>query len=549
MSSAGIPARNVAACRRWIEALAARGVTRYCVCAGSRNAAWVGVLTAASSLEVYSFFEERSAAFFALGWAKREGAPVAIVTTSGTAAAELLPALIESHYASVPLVAVTADRPARYRGTGAPQSIEQKNLFGDYVGAHLDLDATSAADLASWDGTRSLHLNLAFEEPLIDEALPEALTFEGLESDAAGASAPGPSGGGHPVGAGTAILHQAAETVETFLALARRPLVILGALDAADRPGVVQGLRKLGAPIYAESLSGLRESPELASLILQSGERVLRKELPDAVLRIGGVPTLRFWRDLEADLAALPVLSVSPQPFAGLTRGQLLRMSPGALLAEVEPKRISWPEIFALDAERALKLKELFFREPTSEPGLLHALSRTIPEKSRVYLGNSLPIREWDLSAHRRSRGIECGANRGANGIDGQLSTFFGFCEAGASNWAILGDLTLLYDLASPWVLPQLLESLQFQIVVINNRGGRIFRRVSSLKSVEPRLREEFFENPHELRFEDWAKMWKLGYVSWERVGPEGPASARGVIELRPDPAATERFWQAYESI
>lgn len=535
---------NVEASRRWIEALAARGVTRYCVCAGSRNAAWVGVLTAASSLEVYSFFEERSAAFFALGWARREGAPVAIVTTSGTAAAELLPALIESHYSSTPLVAVTADRPARYRGTGAPQSIEQKNLYGDYVGACVDLEATSPADLSPWDGTRSLHLNLCFEEPLIDEALPEELAIEVDEKTSRPRAAPNAS-----TSALSAQTGEAAAKVEKFLGAARRPLVILGALEPADRAGVVQGLQKLGAPIYAESLSGLREAPELASLVLQSGERILRKERPDAVLRIGGVPTLRFWRDLEADLASLPVLSVTAQPFAGLTRGELLQMSPGAVLGEIEPTSITWPEIFSLDSARALRLKELFFAEPTSEPGLLHAFSRTIPEKARVYLGNSLPIREWDLAAHRRPRGIECGANRGANGIDGQLSTFLGFCREGASNWAILGDLTVLYDLSAPWVLPQLLESLELQIVIINNGGGRIFRRVSSLKSVEPRLREEFFENPHGLRFEDWAKMWKLGYVCWERVGPEGPASTRGVIELRPDAAATERFWKAYENI
>jgi len=138
---------NLAKARAVIEEARVAGVREMCVCSGSRNAPLLAVLSH-SDLKLWTFVDERSAAFFALGRMKLLGAPVAVVTTSGTAAAELLPALVEAHYSGLPLVVITADRPARFRGTGAPQAIEQVNLFGVY-------------------GTR--HINIEFDEPLIDE--------------------------------------------------------------------------------------------------------------------------------------------------------------------------------------------------------------------------------------------------------------------------------------------------------------------------------------------------------------------------------------------
>ncbi|HEV7571931.1 MAG TPA: thiamine pyrophosphate-binding protein, partial [Thermoanaerobaculia bacterium] len=141
---------NIAEARRVIEQACALGATDFCVCAGSRNAPLLAVL-AGSDLRIYSFVDERAAAFFALGRAKLTGRPAAVVTTSGTAVAELLPAAIEAHYSGTPLILITADRPARYRGTGAPQSIEQEEIFGVYARGSVT------------------HINVEFDEPLIDE--------------------------------------------------------------------------------------------------------------------------------------------------------------------------------------------------------------------------------------------------------------------------------------------------------------------------------------------------------------------------------------------
>jgi 2-succinyl-5-enolpyruvyl-6-hydroxy-3-cyclohexene-1-carboxylate synthase len=150
---------NIARARALIETVRSEGVTTFSVCAGSRNSPLLAVLGGSSGVEVLSFVDERSAAFFAIGRSKRDGRPAAVVTTSGTAVAELLPATIEAYYASIPLVLITADRPARYRGTGAPQCIEQDGIFGLYAATTLD----------RWSRRAPLHLNVEFDEPLIDE--------------------------------------------------------------------------------------------------------------------------------------------------------------------------------------------------------------------------------------------------------------------------------------------------------------------------------------------------------------------------------------------
>ncbi|HEX8169620.1 MAG TPA: thiamine pyrophosphate-binding protein [Thermoanaerobaculia bacterium] len=140
-----------------IDAVVAAGARDFCVCAGSRNSPLLAVLGTRGDVALYSFVDERSAAFFALGRIKRDERPVAVVTTSGTAVAELLPATIEGHYSGLPLILISADRPARFRGTGAPQSIEQVGLFGVYAETALE----------SWSRARPLHLNIEFDEPLL----------------------------------------------------------------------------------------------------------------------------------------------------------------------------------------------------------------------------------------------------------------------------------------------------------------------------------------------------------------------------------------------
>jgi 2-succinyl-5-enolpyruvyl-6-hydroxy-3-cyclohexene-1-carboxylate synthase len=506
-----------------ITALAEAGVATWCVCPGGRNAPLVVVLEHARGTSTLSFHDERSAAFFALGRARATGAPVAVVTTSGTAAAELLPAAVEAHYAGLPLVLVTADRPPRYRGTGSPQAIEQVDLFGDYAPTVFDGAAdTDRLDLSEWNGRQPVHVNICFDEPLTVGDAPTLALVPASPPQRVPTATPAP--------------------LLALLRHARRPLVLLGPLDATDHAGVRGFTVRLGAPVFAEAASGLREDAAIAHLRIGSGERALRSAGFDAVVRIGGVPTLRLWRDLEG-LRDVPVCSVHRTPFPGLTRGTHLEAQPGRLLDAITPEAIAdaaWRDaLLAHDRGRQTALEALWTTHPRAEPAMFRALSALVPTGSLVYLGNSLPIREWDLAAVATSGPWTIGVSRGANGIDGQMSTFFGMCAPGREHWALVGDLTTLYDLGAPWVLPQLATG-PIRIVVINNGGGQIFRRLFPY----PELRNE-----HGVTFGRWAEMWGLAYRKWDEVPRDGALPDRVVIELTPDAAATDACWQAYDRL
>jgi 2-succinyl-5-enolpyruvyl-6-hydroxy-3-cyclohexene-1-carboxylate synthase len=505
---------NIAEARRVIEQACAFGASDFCVCAGSRNAPLLAVL-GTLDLRLFSFVDERSAAFFALGRTKLTGQPTAVVTTSGTAVAELLPAAVEAHYSGTPLIFITADRPARYRGTGAPQAIEQESIFGVYAG-----------------GTAVVHINVEFDEPLIDETVCHPERSEG----------PGRVGGAmnrraamtRPVGVlpGSVSPRPSAQVPR----YARddtwgKPILLIGGLRDRDRGAVRVFAKNLNAPIYAEPLSGLREDPALKHLLITAGERMIVRGGFDGVIRIGNVPTLRFWRDLDESRRDMPLVSFSALPFTGCSHGEVYPID--ALPVDVTPRERD-ERFFADDRECAAAIAGILDDEPLSELAMVRALSQTIPADARVYLGNSLPVREWDLAATREPRGFVIEANRGANGIDGQLSTFFGQCDPSRPNVCVIGDLTAIYDSNAPWIVPQLDPGLDFRIVIINNGGGRIFGRVPSLRNLDAATRERIIENVHGIRFDHWSAMWGIE----DRV-----------TELRPDAEASARAWKRYDAL
>jgi 2-succinyl-5-enolpyruvyl-6-hydroxy-3-cyclohexene-1-carboxylate synthase len=309
------------------------------------------------------------------------------------------------------------------------------------------------------------------------------------------------------------------------------PLVILSGLHESERTAVRDFATKLNAPIYTEPLSGLREDPALAHLLITAGERMIGRGDFDGVIRIGNVPTLRFWRDLDESRRDLPLISFSALPFTGCSRGEVFPLE--ALPSDITPCERD-ERFFNDDRDRAAAIAQILDEEPASELAMFRSLSQSIPPNARVYLGNSLPIREWDLAAIREPRGFEIAANRGANGIDGQLSTFFGQCDPGRSNICIIGDLTAIYDSNAPWIVPQLDAAIDWRIVIINNGGGRIFSRVPSLRKLNASMRERIIENAHALRFDHWAAMWGIE----DRV-----------TELRPDAEASRRAWSRYDAL
>ena len=517
-----------------VKSLVEGGVSEFVVCAGARNAPLIKVLNSISGIRVYNFFEERSAGFFALGCIKRTGRPVAVVTTSGTAAAELLPAIIEGHHSSLALVAVTADRPMRFRTSGAPQAIDQVGLYSHFVGRSWDFQSSVdfELDLDYSPKNTPLHINVSFEEPLLDQDVSiRNLKIGEIQKRSKGFSPDEKS------------------FVDKFWKIVEHPLVIVGALSSSLIESVTEELLRLGAPVYLETSSRLLGESKLNRLRIRGGEMVLSHWIDrgwaDGVLRIGSVPTAKIWRLLDTVRCDIPVLSASESIFSGLAREKnpavnieaylMYASGPGRKDCHQIPSEVSqW------GLERESRLLSLIEQLPLSEPSWFLRLQQQTSLNSLLFLGNSMPIRYWDLvGGTHEKHSNEVYSSRGANGIDGQMSTFLGCTKEGVENVCVLGDLTTLYDLSAPWVVRQLSQR-SIHIFVINNGGGQIFKQIFDDKN---------FENSHNLKFENWAKMFDAKYFKWQELSDVShlPKNSLNIIEVVPNNAQTEKFWSLYK--
>lgn len=512
--------RNLQLSLRTLDAVLSSGVREFCVCAGARNAPFVAQLEATEGVRMFPFFDERAAAFFALGRIRDLNRPVAVVMTSGTAVAETLPAVIEAYYQGLPLMVISADRPSRFRGTGAPQSIEQVGLFSSYVEKCLDLEGEAPIELAAWSGLRPLHLNLCLEEP-------------------AGLQPTSPLTAPELPARRPASFHAPSSQIHTL----SKPVVIVGPLQNDEKQAVQDFLNQNEVPFVAEGPSGLELEPSTWRRRILCPEKTLplgfQSQVLGSVLRLGGVPTMRFWRDLEERFAQIPVTACSNAGFSGLSRP----VTQFRGLQDLPTFRILDPMSFAFldrDQETFERLLILLQKYPRAEASLVREFALAAHEDS-IYLGNSLPVREWDLvSGDLPARDVW--ANRGANGIDGQISSFLGWTQGpGRTAWALLGDLTTLYDLSAPWIT-KALAPRERRLVIINNFGGQIFK---------PMFKRDLFLNRHELHFEAWARMWGWSYLSSEdgAVFNSASFSHEQIIELRPDEKSSDFFNQEWRAL
>ncbi|OFZ31703.1 MAG: 2-succinyl-5-enolpyruvyl-6-hydroxy-3-cyclohexene-1-carboxylic-acid synthase [Bdellovibrionales bacterium RIFCSPHIGHO2_01_FULL_40_29] len=502
-------------CQNVFEFLKQVGTEHIIVCAGARNAPLV-IHLETEKFHTIHYFEERSASFFALGLIKKTGKPVAVMTTSGTAVAELLPATVEAFYQGLPLILVTADRPKAYRNSGAPQSINHVGMFSHYVEQTFDWDGQPPATEHTTRLQKPIHLNVCFDEPLIDDSsLKPNLKVSVLHSHA------------NPI------------APKSVLSTLKKPLVIVSELAPLQKNEVIEFLKKLKAPVYLEALSQLRGHSDLNSYRIDVSDVVVKKLIEtnvcDSVIRIGGIPTLRFWRDLEFKFKDVPVINFTNLPFSGLSR---LSQTYQLQLENVMVPPILESNLKTLPSLENLKA-ELFEKFPLSEPAMVFELSKKV-EKDPLYLGNSLPIREWDLFARACGGEQLISANRGANGIDGQISTYLGWALPQLQpTWCFIGDLTALYDLAA---LGMVSGSGKKNMVIMNNFGGQIFNRV---------FNNDRFINSHRVEFEMLAKMWGWNYLKITTVPDFDRLSlleSFSIIEIQPDSEQTKHFWSAWDA-
>jgi 2-succinyl-5-enolpyruvyl-6-hydroxy-3-cyclohexene-1-carboxylate synthase len=564
------PNRNILWAETLVEELVAQGVEAACVAPGSRSTPLVVALADHPDVRIYSVLDERSAAYFALGRG-RAGAPTAVVTTSGTATANLHPAVMEADRGRVPLLAVTADRPPELHDSGANQTVDQTKLYGDAVRWFRELaepepDArklrslrTSAARAvaeATGPPAGPVHLNVPFRKPLepveVDGDVPADLT------DRAPRGAEGRDGPYVRTARGAPTLEDAVvDDVAAALAEAERPLLVAG---PADPPGDgVEAMATLAAdvdaPLLADPLSGLRfgahvpEAPVIGAYDAAIAADALPD--PDVVLRVGASPTSKPLREY---LAAADARQFLVDPAGGWREAEfaatdLLAAAPDRLVATLA-ERLSrerdrtWTDRFRavgdahwdrLDGAR----DELF------EGGLLADVASLAPDPATLVVSNSMPVRDLDRFGRPRDADLRVLGNRGTSGIDGVTSTALGAGSATDDPLVLVtGDLAYYHDMNGLLSLSRC--DVDATVVLINNDGGGIFHMLP-IEDFDPPFTDQF-RTPHGLEFAPTGDIYDLSFRRAEsrsafRTAFEHAADAEGtqVIEVRTDAADSHR--------
>ncbi len=519
---------NFAVAGTLMEELVRSGVSQLCLCPGSRSAPLALAAGRCEGLRVWTHLDERSAGFFALGLARAGVGPVALVCTSGTAAANFLPAVVEASLARLPLLVLTADRPAELRGWGAPQTIDQVGLYGSHVRwfaeapcpepgaaalAHARALACRAAATAAGPPAGPVHLNLPFREPL-------APTADGVGAGAHGAALHGRAGQAW-LRRSTGRRQPAPETLSAAfeaVAAAHRGVVLCGPSDDPDLPGALAELgRAAGFPVLAEPLGQLRSGPHVGrGPLLGCGDALLRDpdfaaaQAPDLILRFGPPPTSKACQryvDLHAD-APLWLVSGSEEWADPSHRAARVVHADPVALCEALTRRLSeaaegrprsaWLDAwFAADARARHAIANCIEKqERLLEPQLVRELAAALPEGATLFASNSMPVREVDAFLPLSSRRLRVLANRGANGIDGIPSTALGVAAAGAGPVVLLtGDLALLHDLGG--LLSARRLGLDLVVVAIQNDGGGIFEQLPVADAVPRSEFEALFALSH----------------------------------------------------
>jgi 2-succinyl-5-enolpyruvyl-6-hydroxy-3-cyclohexene-1-carboxylate synthase len=480
--------------------------------------------------------DERSAAFVALGLGLARSAPAVVVCTSGTAAAELHPAVVEAHQARVPLLVVTTDRPPELRDVGAPQTIDQTHLFGRAVRRFVDPGVPDEAGSSSWRslGARvvadslapvpgPVHLNLPFREPLVGEAgsLPP-----GRRGERSWHRHPAPASP-DPLDAGT------------FAdALAGRRGVILAGYGVEDPAGVHRLAARLRWPVLADPRSGARlprtETVSHADALLRVPSFAERVR-PEVVLRLGDLPASKVVGTWLAGLDAwqVGVHGAGAWSDPDRTLGGLVTAPPGAWCAAVagaldgdgsaaaEPWLRRWCAADAAAAEAIGTV--LAAQRGITEPAAARAVLAALPDDAALVVSSSMPVRDVEWYGAPRDR-VRVLANRGANGIDGVTSTAVGVALAGAPTACLVGDLAFLHDSNGLWGLAD--RAVDLVVVVVDNAGGGIFSFLPQATALPADQFERFWGTPHRVDLPGLVRAHGLAVAEPESAGELGRAVA-----------------------
>ncbi|UJF19949.1 2-succinyl-5-enolpyruvyl-6-hydroxy-3-cyclohexene-1-carboxylic-acid synthase [Vibrio sp. SS-MA-C1-2] len=513
-----------------LEVLVRQGVSDICIAPGSRSTPLTLEAQQQQKLTIHTHFDERGLGFFALGLAKRTQRPVAIVVTSGTAVANLLPAIVESGLTREKLIALTADRPVELVGCGANQAIQQQGIFSSHVTSDIYLPTPSLDISPRWLLTTleqalseqqqqggSIHINCAFPEPLYGEEDAFTDYLKPIQ---------------HWLKGNASYCHKVKHAVcdaqpeSNFWH--KRGVIIVGQIDAEDQQPIMTLAKQLGWPLLVDPQSGISSLWHYSDLWLQNNEAYEQLNKAEVVLQLGcRLVSKRALQFIEHRQAEIDSSADNQHQNYWLISTQSGRLDPHHLaLTQVESSPITWIE--QLDFQQsALKMKNsgwadtlLPFIEQVEQINQQQLLSfdkltelvvakvtpKLLGENCTLFIGNSLIVRLLDMVASIDLPKVY--SNRGASGIDGLIATSAGVSAGDDDPICIMiGDTSLLYDLNSLALLRQ--QHKPIVVIVTNNDGGAIF----DLLPVPHEQKQSLYQMPHGLQFKDAASMFGLDYL------------------------------------
>jgi 2-succinyl-5-enolpyruvyl-6-hydroxy-3-cyclohexene-1-carboxylate synthase len=561
--------RNYAFSEAFVDELARSGLRHVCICPGSRSTPLVMSLAQRPRIKVWVHLDERSAAYFALGMSRTLDEPVAVISTSGTAAANFFPAVVEAHYSHAPILIVTADRPPELWEWGANQTIDQSRMYGGHAKWSLNMAspevtldllryvremACRALSTAVQSPAGPVHINFPFGEPLVPENVPDDIpehifagTQDAWDGRKQGRAYTDVQNGRRSVS------REKVKELAGDIRTVRNGIIVCGPQDDPDFPLAVSMLaNRLCFPILADSLSQVRCGTHDQGLVVDCYDAFLRSEKlvqalePEIILRFGATPTSKVlqsylerhhqarqiviqegdWQDPMH--VASDMFQTDPDQFARELAGAAATTSyrewSGRWLAVAEMTREAI-------RDQMSDVEEMF------EGKIFTELAALLPPRATLFAGNSMPVRDLDAFYPSTSQRIRFLANRGASGIDGVVSTALGASAVTREPTVlVVGDISFYHDMNGLLAAKQ--YNLNATIVLANNNGGGIFSFLPQLEYKESF--EKYFATPHGLTFHAAASLYGLTYskaVSWEEfhtaVSQSVGSSGTAIVEMQ----------------
>ncbi len=511
---------------KFVASLMQNGVEDVVISPGSRSTPLAYAFASTKNLSIYRQVDERSAAFFALGIAKAKAKPVVLLCTSGTAAANYYPAIVEAKYARIPLIVITADRPHELREVGAPQAINQVGLYGErmkwsaefpipddakptlpYIERHI----ARGISIATTAPFGPVHFNVPFREPLLidfQDELPKPTfknSFVGQVSPA----------------------NEAIEMLAEMISNTPRGFIIVGELSiGTDLQQIWSFIRKLKWPVLVESLSNLRTNvPEDCEPYLISTYDALLKNtafkqqvVADTVIRFGAQPVSKFLTNFLVETMPANYIVIDEDPMfrdSAAVSTHFIHASVGEWLHELNMDNSVFNKEYLTKWQKseaiAAKHIKAYPNDAQDEGAVVHYLIENLPNETDLFVSSSMPIRDIDTFLLPTNKDIQVFANRGANGIDGVMSTAIGFGQGRKKRelYLLIGDLAFLHDVNA--LITTRYQACKINVIVFNNDGGGIFSYLA--QSTVKEYYEDLFGTPTALQFADVAKMYEMEYI------------------------------------